>query len=74
MEYDREKTTFLEAKGYRVLHFWNNDVMNALDNVVRVRVKINLPHFYQKMGEGGCKDAVVGGGLPKWHIIKFPQI
>jgi very-short-patch-repair endonuclease len=35
-EYDAERTTYLETKGYRVLRFWNNDVMNDLDGVIRV--------------------------------------
>ena len=35
-EYDNERTAFLEAKGYRVLRFWNNDVMNNTDAVLEV--------------------------------------
>lgn len=27
-EYDDERTKYFEARGYRVLRFWNNDVMN----------------------------------------------
>ena len=33
-QYDRERTEFLVAKGYRVLRFWNNDVMSNLDDVL----------------------------------------
>jgi very-short-patch-repair endonuclease len=33
-EYDSERTKFLEAKGYRVLRFWNNDVMKNIDKVL----------------------------------------
>jgi very-short-patch-repair endonuclease len=33
-EYDKERTAFFKAKGYRVLRFWNNDVMNDLDAVL----------------------------------------
>jgi very-short-patch-repair endonuclease len=33
-EYDRERTSFFESKGYRVLRFWNNDVMNNMDAVL----------------------------------------
>ncbi len=33
-EYDTERTEFLESKGYRVLRFWNNDVMDNLDGVI----------------------------------------
>ena len=35
-EYDEERTKFLEARGYRALRFWNNDVMNNMEAVVKV--------------------------------------
>ena len=35
-EYDEKRTKFLEARGYTVLRFWNNAVMNDLDAVLRV--------------------------------------
>ena len=35
-EHDAERTAFFESKGYRVLRFWNNDVMNNLDEVLKV--------------------------------------
>ncbi len=35
-EYDQQRTAYLEAKGFRVVRFWNNDILNDLDNVVRV--------------------------------------
>jgi very-short-patch-repair endonuclease len=34
--YDNERTTFLASKGYRILRFWNNNVLNDLDGVMRV--------------------------------------
>ena len=34
--YDEERTKFLEARGYRVLRFWNHDVMNNIDSVLQV--------------------------------------
>jgi len=36
IEYDAERTRFLEAKGYRVLRFWNNDVLNHIETVLGV--------------------------------------
>ena len=33
-EYDAKRTKHLEAKGYRVLRFWNNDVMNDIEIVL----------------------------------------
>jgi Protein of unknown function (DUF559) len=35
-EYDIERTDFLKSKGYRVLRFWNNEVMNNMDTVLNV--------------------------------------
>jgi very-short-patch-repair endonuclease len=35
-EYDAERTAFFETKGYRVLRFWNNDIMNNMDAVLKV--------------------------------------
>jgi len=32
-EYDAERTAFLEAKGYRVLRFWNSDIDENLEGV-----------------------------------------
>ena len=34
-EYDLERTAFLEAKGYRVLRFWNDEVLKNLDGVAQ---------------------------------------
>ena len=33
---DNERDEFLRANGYRVLRFWNNDVMQNLDGVMSV--------------------------------------
>jgi very-short-patch-repair endonuclease len=35
-EYDEERTKYLEAHGYRVLRFWNHDVMNNTDAVLQL--------------------------------------
>jgi len=35
-EYDEERTKYLEARGYRVLRFWNNDITNDTDEVLKV--------------------------------------
>jgi very-short-patch-repair endonuclease len=34
--YDLERTAFLEGKGYRVLRFWNDDVMTDFEGVIEV--------------------------------------
>jgi very-short-patch-repair endonuclease len=33
-EYDEERTRFLKTEGYRVIRFWNNDVMKNIDSVI----------------------------------------
>jgi very-short-patch-repair endonuclease len=35
-EYDAERTAFLESKGYRVMRFYNNDVMKNIEKVLEV--------------------------------------
>lgn len=35
-EYDTERTAYFEAKGYRVLRFWNGEVLNNIDAVLSV--------------------------------------
>ncbi len=34
-DYDAERTRFLESQGYKVLRFWNNDVINNINDVIR---------------------------------------
>ena len=33
-EYDEERTKYLETQGYKVIRFWNNQVMNDIDGVI----------------------------------------
>ena len=33
-EYDKERTKYLESKGYKVIRFWNNQVMNEMNGVI----------------------------------------
>lgn len=33
-EYDHERTEYLEAQGYKVIRFWNNQVMNDISGVI----------------------------------------
>jgi very-short-patch-repair endonuclease len=52
--YDAERTKFLEAEGYRVLRFWNND---ALANTGGV-----LEHIAEELGSRSKASPLVGGG------------
>ena len=33
-EYDRERTEYLKSQGYKVIRFWNNNVLNNIENVI----------------------------------------
>lgn len=41
--YDERRTRFIEAKGFRVLRFWNNDVMSNTDAVLERILKSLSP-------------------------------
>ena len=45
VEKDRARTAYLQARGYRVIRFWNNDVMERIDGVVSEieRVLADMP-------------------------------
>ncbi len=34
-EHDNARTEFLNSKGFRVIRFWNNDVMNHIEGVIQ---------------------------------------
>ena len=35
-EYDAERTKYFESLGYKVIRFWNNDVMKDINGVIRI--------------------------------------
>ncbi len=41
--YDERRTAFLESKGYTVLRFWNNDVLNNIEGVIEM-IGLSLTH------------------------------
>jgi very-short-patch-repair endonuclease len=45
--YDDERTKYLELQGYKVIRYWNNDVMNNIEGVIRAIVFAMEPetHF-----------------------------
>jgi very-short-patch-repair endonuclease len=40
VEYDERRTHQLQAMGYRVLRFWNNDVLVNIERVLEVMLEI----------------------------------
>ena len=41
--YDAARTRFIESEGFRVLRFWNNDVMGNTEGVIR-QIESSLSH------------------------------
>lgn len=33
---DNERTKFIESEGYKVIRFWNNDILNNLEGVFKI--------------------------------------
>ena len=58
-QYDSKRTEFLESKGYRVIRFWNNDVLLRTGNVLE-EVLSHLEDSHPLYGPiPKCKDIVV---------------
>ena len=54
-EYDAGRTAALEAKGFRVIRFWNNDVVDNFEGVVQTierELKHPHPNPLPQAGEG----------------------
>jgi very-short-patch-repair endonuclease len=62
---DARRTAFLESKGYRVLRFWNNDILSNLDGVARVIADIlSVPHPARATRESPSPSRGEGAGAP----------
>jgi very-short-patch-repair endonuclease len=61
---DARRTQFLESKGYRVLRFWNNDILNNLDGVAQVIASaLSTPHPAQAAPESPSPSKGEGIGV-----------
>ncbi len=69
-EYDAERTAFLETQGYRVLRFWNNQVLGELDGVLTA-IRAALPS--PLVGEGAPKGRM-GGARPRRAPAESPVL
>ena len=59
-DYDSKRTVWLEAQGYRVLRFWNNQVLQEIEAMKAVVLKVledgvNTPHL-NPPPQGGRRD------------------
>jgi very-short-patch-repair endonuclease len=53
LEYDMVRTTFLKAEGYRVLRFWNNQILEEMESVLEATVRNRpLPNPSPASGRG----------------------
>ncbi len=55
--YDDARTSFIEAEGYRLLRFWNNDVLGNVEGVI-ASIATHLPS--PLVGEGGAQRRMRG--------------
>jgi len=62
--YDDERTRFLESEGYRVIRFWNRDILHNLDGVFTA-IEAELKQSPSPpVGEGAPKDRMRGRPSP----------
>lgn len=57
-QYDSARTRYLEAQGYRVVRFWNNEVLENMDGVLTV-IAGHLPLSLRERGQAAQRR---GGG------------
>jgi len=43
LNYDASRTRFMEREGYRVLRFWNHDIVDNLEGVLTVVAEVLSP-------------------------------
>jgi very-short-patch-repair endonuclease len=47
-EYDIERTKYFESQGYKVIRFWNSQVMDDIEGVIRAIVRALEPESESK--------------------------
>ena len=55
INYDRERSLWLENQGFRILRFWNHDVLGKINIVLEEIVKFLTPHL-NPPPQGGRKN------------------
>ena len=60
---DARRTSFLQSKGYRVLRFWNNEILTNLEGVAQVITsELSTPHPAQPAAESPSPSRGEGYG------------
>jgi adenine-specific DNA-methyltransferase len=63
-EADRNRSRYLETKGFRVLRFWDNEVLGNLDAVMEQIVRVlNSPHPSLSLKGRGLKKMTPSKGI-----------
>ena len=46
IKYDKERTSFLESKGYKVIRFWNNEIYENINGVIlKLEQELNISDY-----------------------------
>jgi len=62
---DDRRTAFLESKGYRVIRFWNNEILRNLEGVAgSILAALKTPHPAQPAAESLSPSRGEGNGAP----------
>jgi very-short-patch-repair endonuclease len=64
---DERRTAFLNARGYRVLRFWNNEVFNQIDGVMEIIHQSLLDAAARLEGERGASLVPPPGAAARRH-------
>lgn len=82
-EYDRERTLWLESEGFRVIRFWNNEVLKdqegVLDAIYKELKNSPSPQPSPLKGEGerlakaGMGTGAIGEGRPDCLFASVPS-
>ena len=70
---DVHRTTILEAHGFKVIRFWNNEVLQNLDGVVRVIAQELTPHPHPPL-QGAPAAASAGRSVGATHASRNPHV
>jgi very-short-patch-repair endonuclease len=64
---DARRTEFLNARGYRVLRFWNNEVFNQIDGVMSTIHQALVDAAAKRDGEHGASVVPPPGAATRRH-------
>jgi very-short-patch-repair endonuclease len=62
-ERDRVRTAYLEQQGYRIIRFWNNDVLENVEGVLQIiseAIEVGPPPAPSRLREGKSREAAKG--------------